>query len=402
MLIHQFHYTDVCNLIISILESSFHIHTTKISNMSTFNNEFDLKFRKIIWPHLDIDLLEMPKTKQGALYVLQSSMEFTTLLFAFPEKISSDMLIIGPFLETEPDALFLTHLLKKNGLSESLRKTFSTYYNSLPIAPSVNVISTLHQLLSFFIVGYDLCNVRYIDFSKNKPTLSDYQDDSEFYIEYHKKYKNCLDTLYNHMRLGKDATPILNDYIELTGLLRSNSIEKIKNNLYILNTQFESALLKEQLSATQVGQLSLKNQWAIESETSESKLIKLPYKMLQRYSKLFVNHNVQQYSYTISQAIEYINLNLQSNLSLSTIAKALKKNPNYLSTQFKKELGKTITKYIQERRIEEAIRMLDSTNMTIQQIAHLVGIEDLSWFSKLFKSMTHMSPTEYKEKLRCT
>ena len=124
--------------------------------------------------------------------------------------------------------------------------------------------------------------------------------------------------------------------------------------------------------------------------------------MLQRYSKLFVNHNVQQYSYTISQAIEYINLNLQSNLSLSTIAKALKKNPNYLSTQFKKELGKTITKYIQERRIEEAIRMLDSTNMTIQQIAHLVGIEDLSWFSKLFKSMTHMSPTEYKEKLRCT
>ena len=31
------------------------------------------------------------------------------------------------------------------------------------------------------------------------------------------------------MRLGKDATPILNDYFELTGLLRSNSIEKIKN-----------------------------------------------------------------------------------------------------------------------------------------------------------------------------
>lgn len=400
MLINQFSYNDFCQLIISILESSFHIHTIRIDDMSQFNNHIDLEFRRMIWPNFDARLLEGSKTPTGTLYVLKSSMEFTTLLFAFPHDISHDFLIIGPFLETEPDHQFLTHLLKKNELAEHLRNAFSIYYNALPIANSVNVISTLHQLLHFFISDYDASNIHYIDFSKNKPIHSDFQDDSDFYIEYHKKYKTCLDELFTLIRLGKDATPVLNEYIELTGLLRSKSIEKIKNNLYILNTHFESALLKEQLPATQVGQLSLKYQLSIESETSIAKLIKLPYKMLQKYSKLISNHNLKQYSYTIGQAIEYINFNLQSKLSLATIANALDKNPNYLSTQFKKEFGKTLTQYIQERRIEEAIYMLHSTNMSIQAIAQLVGIEDLSWFSKLFKSITQLTPTEYRQQMR--
>ena len=62
----------------------------------------------------------------------------------------------------------------------------------------------------------------------------------------------------------------------------------------------------------------------------------------------------------------------------------------------KKENGKTLTKYIQEKRIEEAIRMIANTDMTIQEISHSVGIDDLSWFSKLFKSITGVSPTKYR------
>ena len=67
----------------------------------------------------------------------------------------------------------------------------------------------------------------------------------------------------------------------------------------------------------------------------------------------------------------------------------------YLVT-LKKETIKTLTKYIQEKRIEEAIRMITNTDMTIQEISHSVGIDDLSWFSKLFKSITGVSPTKYR------
>ena len=169
--------------------------------------------------------------------------------------------------------------------------------------------------------------------------------------------------------------------------------------MYILNTQFESELLKEHVSPVQVRQLYLKNQMEIEKETSRVKLIKLPYKMLKKYSDLLSNYNLQQYSYTVRSALEYINLNLQNNLSLSTISEAINKNSSFLSSQFKKETGNTVTRYIQEKRIEESIRLLTHTDMTIQEISYSVGIDDLSWFSKLFKSITNMSPTKYRANL---
>ena len=404
MLITNFDYNDFYNLITSILDSSFNISITKIHDPSDFNNYVDIEFRKIVWPDYNheykANMDELLQMKKGALCILQSAMDFITIVFSFPREISTDIIVIGPFLEVEPDDTFVINLLNKNSLPEGLRKTISTYYNSLPVANALNVISTLHTVLGAFISDYDPSNMYYIDFSKNKPKLSDYNyDDSEFYIQYHKKYKFCLEEIFKCIRLGIDATNILNDYIELTGILKGSCIDRLKNNLYILNTQFESELLKEHVSPVQVRQLYLKNQMEIEKETSRVKLIKLPYKMLKKYSDLLSNYNLQQYSYTVRSALEYINLNLQNNLSLSTISEAINKNSSFLSSQFKKETGNTVTRYIQEKRIEESIRLLTHTDMTIQEISYSVGIDDLSWFSKLFKSITNMSPTKYRANL---
>ena len=404
MLITNFDYNDFYNLITSILDSSFNISITKIHDPSDFNNYVDIEFRKIVWPDYNheykANMDELLQMKKGALCILQSAMDFITIVFSFPREISTDIIVIGPFLEVEPDDTFIINLLNKNSLPEGLRKTISTYYNSLPVANALNVISTLHTVLGAFISDYDPSNMYYIDFSKNKPKLSDYNyDDSEFYIQYHKKYKFCLEEIFKCIRLGIDATNILNDYIELTGILKGSCIDRLKNNLYILNTQFESELLKEHVSPVQVRQLYLKNQMEIEKETSRVKLMKLPYKMLKKYSDLISNYNLQQYSHTVRSALEYINLNLQNNLSLSTISEAINKNSSFLSNQFKKETGNTVTRYIQEKRIEESIRLLTHTDMTIQEISYSVGIDDLSWFSKLFKSITNMSPTKYRANL---
>ena len=87
MLITNFTYNNFCNLLMSILDSSFNISTTKISNIDDFNNYIDIEFRKIIWPdynHVDKstmdDLLQM---KKNSLCILHSSVEFTTIIFSF-------------------------------------------------------------------------------------------------------------------------------------------------------------------------------------------------------------------------------------------------------------------------------------------------------------------------------
>ena len=311
MLITNFNYDDFYNLLTSILEASFNITTTKISDVSDFDNYIDIEFRKIIWPeynHMNNynmdDLLQM---KKCALCLLQSSIEFTTMIFSFPKEISNDILIFGPFLEVKPDEEFISNLLSKNNLPENLGQTFLTYYNALPVANSVNVASTLHKLFESFISTYDSSSMYYIDFSKNKPKLNQYNysdnDNAEFYIEYHKKYKSYLEDIFKRIRSGKDATEVLSNYIELTGMLKNNSINRIKNNLYMLNAQFESELLKQPVSPAQVRQLSIKNQNKIESENNRIKLIKQPYKMLRDYKNLLTNYNLQKYSYTVRSAI---------------------------------------------------------------------------------------------------
>ena len=187
MLKTTFNYDDFYNIISSVLNSSFNISTTKIGKISELSNYLNLEFRKLIWSNEDTNntmINGISEMKKNALCIVHSAMEFTTIVFSFSHEISNDTLFIGPFLENEPNDEFINYILKKNNLDENLRKTISTYYNSLPIANSTKVILTLHTLLESFIINYDSSSIYYVDFSKEKARLSDYnyEKESEFYI----------------------------------------------------------------------------------------------------------------------------------------------------------------------------------------------------------------------------
>ena len=60
-------------------------------------------------------------------------------------------------------------------------------------------------------------------------------------------------------------------------------------------------------------------------------------------------------------------------------------NPNYLSTIFKKELDVTLTEFINQQRIHIAVKLLNTTDLQIQDVAWNVGMNDVNYFTKLFK-----------------
>ena len=86
-------------------------------------------------------------------------------------------------------------------------------------------------------------------------------------------------------------------------------------------------------------------------------------------------------------------------MSLKRLSEEYCVNASYLSTLFKREMGQSITAYIAEQRMKQAILYLNSIDMQIQEIALAVGITDLNYFSKLFKKMTGMPPSVYKKNL---
>jgi transcriptional regulator GlxA family with amidase domain len=87
---------------------------------------------------------------------------------------------------------------------------------------------------------------------------------------------------------------------------------------------------------------------------------------------------------------------LNPRLRTSDLAVEVGLSPAHLEKCFKAEVGKTITDYSRDLRLDTAQRLLLTTFQTEQQIAHVVGIPDLSNFIRCFKKRFGMTPREYR------
>lgn len=126
--------------------------------------------------------------------------------------------------------------------------------------------------------------------------------------------------------------------------------------------------------------------------------------LVRRYIKS--NLTNQQYAsknsnlLSINKVIRYIEANYAEMISLNDLASLLNVNRYYFCRFFKEITGTTPIEYINKYRIHQAISaMQDCPETTITQIATSVGYNDTNYFTKVFKSITNTSPSEYKRLL---
>ena len=98
----------------------------------------------------------------------------------------------------------------------------------------------------------------------------------------------------------------------------------------------------------------------------------------------------------INKAIDYIQTNYMSEITLNDISEHLNITSVYLSQLFKKELGLSPIKYINNYRIDQAKRLLQDMDEPIYHIAVKVGFWEAKHFSKTFKRITGMTPSEFR------
>lgn len=93
----------------------------------------------------------------------------------------------------------------------------------------------------------------------------------------------------------------------------------------------------------------------------------------------------------------YVNEHFSEHLSASGIGAHFHYAPAYLSALFKEQAGINLTTYIENVRMEWAKHYLDLREMSITDVALKTGYSDVSYFSKVFKKYTGVSPREYKK-----
>ncbi|QUL56407.1 AraC family transcriptional regulator [Paenibacillus tritici] len=93
----------------------------------------------------------------------------------------------------------------------------------------------------------------------------------------------------------------------------------------------------------------------------------------------------------------FIYNHLYEELPLSRLAEFTGLNASYLSQLFKKETGTAISDYIQQERIEESKRLIGLPGITLSDIASRLHFNDQSYFTKVFKKYTGLTPGQYKQ-----
>ncbi|NME35859.1 MULTISPECIES: PocR ligand-binding domain-containing protein [Fusobacterium] len=101
----------------------------------------------------------------------------------------------------------------------------------------------------------------------------------------------------------------------------------------------------------------------------------------------------------IGAAIIYINKNLNGNISLAEAASSCNMSVSQFTRAFKKETGKTFIDFVTRKKIKQAKYLLKYTNKSISEISFELGMDDSSYFTKVFKKYTGIRPKEFRDNI---
>lgn len=118
----------------------------------------------------------------------------------------------------------------------------------------------------------------------------------------------------------------------------------------------------------------------------------------QAYQPLFAHPQAQSIALS-KQFIALVFSQIQSKHLVTDYADLLHLSPNHLNRVIKKITGKSPSKWIDEALLMEAKVLLHQTAYPINQIAHSLNIDDPSYFSRLFKKYTGMTPLQFRKAL---
>ncbi|WNS43987.1 helix-turn-helix domain-containing protein [Paenibacillus sp. MMS20-IR301] len=101
----------------------------------------------------------------------------------------------------------------------------------------------------------------------------------------------------------------------------------------------------------------------------------------------------------VAEAKRYVMNHIGDKVSMDEMARRLGLNPTHFSRLFKIETGLTFIEYVTKLKMEYARDLLNQTNSSIVEIAEQLGFDNTSYFIKLFRNFSGMTPAEFRKSL---
>ena len=175
-------------------------------------------------------------------------------------------------------------------------------------------------------------------------------------------------------------------------------LRRLKNLAIVLNTLLRTAAKNSSVPAILIHRISEKFAFEIENANQLKVLYQLEDRMIEEYCYLVSSSSLKKYSTLIQRAIEHLQSFYDKQVNKEELADLLSTHPSHLSRKFKEETKMTITSYQQMLRIKQAKHLLKTEELTIEEIAWIIGYDDPSYFARVFKRETGSTPTQYRDR----
>lgn len=312
----------------------------------------------------------------------------------------------GPVQMVDPEEFLIEEILQKNNIKKEYLDEIRLYINDIPVIKP-DVVNSLSELL--FMVA-----VQTTDFHPSK-----YIEDEE----YHEQQSNISEYIHYIKTMGGDDNNVKNyplekekELLSLISLGDKSGSQKVLNEIFG-HIFFSSGGSFEVIKARVLELVVLLSRAALEGGADVEQIFGLNYKYLSeihnfktvedltfwlskimtRFTDCVFNLTDVKHVDVIYRAIDYIKRNYMKKITLEEVASHVYLSPSYFSKIFKEEMKCNFNTYLNHIRIEMSKKLLLDDSIVLVDVSNLVGFEDQSYFSKVFKKMTGVSPGKYRE-----
>ncbi len=371
--------------------------------------EYDLGMRRAVGLQHVHTLDTLDVFKPNTIYFLHDDFGWKYVCLRLPEV--EELLLVGPYMVESVSDQVIMAIMEQKRIHARHLAVLRDYYKQVTL-----VSSESFMLAALGALGEELWGATdhfTTEFSLMSPTaealvitdaaLDSRRDAAERQlIEARYEAESRLMYAIAHGQMHLAAMVLSSFNINHFEQRTADPLRNMKNYLIVFNTLMRKAAQQGSVHPLYIDQLSSSMAHQIEQVLSMEDGMQMLNRMVHKYCLLVKNHNMTQYSQPVQSVILRVDTELSGDLSLSAHAESIGVNASYLSSLFKKETGQTLTEYVTRRRIDYAIFLLNTTDMQIQTIAQHCGIPDVNYFTRSFRKVTGLTPTDYRAGIKGT
>lgn len=312
-------------------------------------------------------------------------------------------ILAGPFLMDEADSTLIEYISKRYSFSTSeLLELYDESKFLQVISPAK--VTYLSKMIYYMFSGLISDSKQQLLINQNKlHQQSRINESIQMYkttvLPEHDGYPYEKERLLiTRLKTGdiEEAKGLLNDLLGYVFFSQGSNLKIVKSRSLELCSLLSRAAIEGGAASDRVLKVNNQLLTVIPDLTNIEDLCYELQEAIDTFNDCMFEFSQNKNSEIIKKAIQYISANFSTPLTLETVAEYVHLNPAYFSTIFKQSTGSAFKEYLNMIRIEESKRLLSNTDYSLIDIAIAVGYDNQSYFSKVFKKHTGLTPKQFR------